>query len=77
MIELAFSVSQGDFSLEVAAVLPKSGVTGVFGRSGAGKSTLINALAGISTTARGLIKVGDEVFLIPSEAGSYPSSAGE
>ena len=63
MIELAFSVSQGDFSLEVAAVLPKSGVTGVFGRSGAGKSTLINALAGISTSARGLIKVGDEVFL--------------
>lgn len=63
MIALDFKARRGTFTLQVAATLPASGVTGVFGRSGAGKSTLIDAIAGIAPSVSGRIQMGDEIFL--------------
>ena len=45
---------------DVRAALPLEGVTAIAGPSGAGKSTLIRAIAGLSRSARGVVRVGAE-----------------
>lgn len=54
MIDLDFTLEQGDFTLEIRQALA-SRITALFGPSGAGKTTILDAIAGLRTPARGTI----------------------
>lgn len=47
MIEAHYSISRGNFNLDVDLSIPSSGITALFGPSGSGKTTLLRALAGL------------------------------
>ncbi|QHM70333.1 molybdenum ABC transporter ATP-binding protein ModC [Mixta intestinalis] len=57
MLELNFTLQQGDSLLQVNAELPTKGITAVFGVSGAGKTSLINAIAGLAQPQQGSIRL--------------------
>jgi molybdate transport system ATP-binding protein len=61
VIELDFELTQGTFSLQIHAVLDGRAAA-LFGASGAGKTTILDAIAGLRTPRRGLIRVGDHVL---------------
>src|SRR5262245_58274648 len=52
---------QGDFTLSVNEAASVE-VLGVFGPSGSGKTSLLEAIAGIRTPDRGVIRIGDRVL---------------
>ena len=56
MIELAFSLTQGAFTLSIDERLPAL-ITALFGPSGAGKTTILDAVAGLRTPSAGVISV--------------------
>lgn len=62
MLRLDFTQQLGDLTLRVAAQLPASGITAVFGVSGAGKTSLINAIVGLTRPDSGLIQLNDRVL---------------
>ncbi|MGM3183249.1 molybdenum ABC transporter ATP-binding protein ModC [Dickeya oryzae] len=62
MLQLDFTQQLGDLTLRVAAQLPASGITAVFGVSGAGKTSLINAIVGLTRPDSGLIQLNDRVL---------------
>ncbi len=57
MLELNFTLRQGESLLQVNAELPTKGITAVFGVSGAGKTSLINAIAGLAQPQQGSIRL--------------------
>jgi molybdate transport system ATP-binding protein len=57
MLELNFTLQQGDSSLQIDTQLPAKGITAVFGVSGAGKTSLINAIAGLVQPQQGFIRL--------------------
>lgn len=57
MITLAFSLTQGGFTLQIDEQLT-GGITALFGPSGAGKTTTLDALAGLRRPDAGRIVVG-------------------
>jgi len=61
MIDVDIEQRLGTFDLAVrfSADAP---IVGLFGRSGAGKSSVVNAIAGITRPARGVIRVDDRVL---------------
>jgi molybdate transport system ATP-binding protein len=61
MIRLAFTLRQGEFTLELAVTLQR-GVTALFGPSGAGKTTVLDAVAGLRRPASGTIVLGERVL---------------
>jgi molybdate transport system ATP-binding protein len=61
MIALAFTLTQGDFTLHVNERLD-SRITAIFGPSGAGKTTVLDAIAGLRTPSHGTIAVGDRTL---------------
>ena len=61
MIELAFTLRQGAFSLAVDERLDAR-IGALFGPSGAGKTTVLDAVAGLRTPAAGRIAVGGRVL---------------
>lgn len=56
MISLAFTLTQGDFRLQLDERLTGR-ITALFGPSGAGKTTTLDAIAGLRTPADGAIAV--------------------
>lgn len=46
-MDIDYDLRKGDFHLSVKAVIPMTGITGVFGASGAGKTTLLRCIAGL------------------------------
>ena len=56
MISLAFTLTQGDFTLAVDERL-NGRITALFGPSGAGKTTTLDAIAGLRTPSTGTIEV--------------------
>ncbi|WP_027712690.1 molybdenum ABC transporter ATP-binding protein ModC [Dickeya chrysanthemi] len=62
MLQLDFTQQLGDLTLSVAAQLPASGITAVFGVSGAGKTSLINAIVGLTRPDSGRIQLNDRVL---------------
>jgi molybdate transport system ATP-binding protein len=67
MIALAFTLTQGSFTLSIERRL-NGRITALFGPSGAGKTTLLDAIAGLRTPSEGTICIGDRV-LYSSDAG--------
>ena len=61
MIRLAFTLRQGEFTLDLAVTLQR-GVTALFGPSGAGKTTVLDAVAGLRRPATGTIVLGERVL---------------
>jgi len=59
--DLAFSIRQGDFSLDMS-VETEARVMALLGPSGSGKTTIIEAIAGLRRIARGRIAVGGTAF---------------
>jgi molybdate transport system ATP-binding protein len=61
MIQLAFDLRQGQFTLKIDVTLQR-GVSALFGPSGAGKTTVLDALAGLRRPSSGTIVLGDRVL---------------
>ena len=57
MIELAFTLTQGSFTLSLDERLPGR-ITALFGPSGAGKTTILDSIAGLRKPDSGVIAVG-------------------
>jgi len=66
MIALAFTLRQGQFTLEIDVTL-RRGVTALFGPSGAGKTTILDAIAGLRRPDTGRIVLGERVVFATSE----------
>ncbi len=60
-INLCFSTSFDDFSLDVDLTLPSHGISTLFGHSGCGKTTLLRCIAGLQP-AEGHLTIGEEVW---------------
>lgn len=61
MIALAFTLTQGSFTLSIDERLTGR-ITALFGPSGAGKTTILDAIAGLRTPASGTIRIGERVL---------------
>jgi molybdate transport system ATP-binding protein len=61
VIALDFTLTQGDFTLDIHQTLT-DGITALFGPSGSGKTTTLDAIAGLRTPARGTIAVGERTL---------------
>jgi molybdate transport system ATP-binding protein len=72
MIDLAIEQTLGSFSLRIQ-FSAEGRVLGVFGRSGAGKSSLINAIAGVSSPARGHIRIDGETLFDSERSVDLPA----
>ncbi|WP_075180752.1 molybdenum ABC transporter ATP-binding protein ModC [Pantoea sp. 1.19] len=62
MLDLNFTLRQGEHRLRVDVQLPARGITAVFGVSGAGKTSLINAISGLVRPQEGHIILRDRVL---------------
>jgi molybdate transport system ATP-binding protein len=63
VIRVDVDCRRGAFHLEARFEVPARGFTAVFGASGAGKSTLLDLIGGSLRPDRGLIAVGERVFV--------------
>jgi molybdate transport system ATP-binding protein len=61
-IEVQFKLTRRNFSLEVQAAFPESGITALFGPSGCGKTTLLRCIAGLEPSVEGRLQVGDTIW---------------
>jgi molybdate transport system ATP-binding protein len=61
VIQLAFTLRQGPFTLELHEQLAP-GITALFGPSGSGKTTTLDAIAGLRRPSAGTIVVGERVL---------------
>jgi molybdate transport system ATP-binding protein len=71
MIELAFTLTQGGFTLTIAERLTGR-ITALFGPSGAGKTTTLDAIAGLRTPVRGTIRVGSRTLFSTADGIDLP-----
>lgn len=61
-IRLRYTLKRADFSLDVDARIPASGITGLFGRSGAGKTTLLRLIAGLDSPDEGMLEIDGDTL---------------
>jgi molybdate transport system ATP-binding protein len=61
-LHLRLRLVRPDFTLDVDLELPGSGITVLFGPSGSGKTSLLRCVAGLEKPARGLVRVGAELW---------------
>ena len=71
MISLAFTLTQGGFTLSIDERLGGR-ITALFGPSGAGKTTTLDAIAGLRTPASGTISVGGRVLFSAADGTNVP-----
>jgi molybdate transport system ATP-binding protein len=71
MISLAFTLTQGDFTLTMDERL-SGRVTALFGPSGAGKTTALDAIAGLRTPTSGSISVGERTLFSSANRTNAP-----
>jgi len=67
MIEVDLHKRLGDFSLDAAFDIGRTGITALFGRSGAGKTTLVNMLAGLLRPDSGRLRIGGQTLFDSSK----------
>ena len=61
-LRLRLRLARPDFALDVDLDLPGQGITVLFGPSGSGKTSLLRCVAGLETSAHGLVRVGQELW---------------
>ena len=62
--EVRLSLARGEgFKLEVDFELLPSGITVLFGPSGCGKTTVLRSVAGLENEARGVVRIGGDLWL--------------
>ena len=71
MIALAFTLTQGSFTLSIDERLTGR-ITALFGASGAGKTTTLDAIAGLRTPASGTICIGHRVVFASATRVNVP-----
>jgi molybdate transport system ATP-binding protein len=71
MISLAFTLTQGDFRLQLDERLTGR-ITALFGPSGAGKTTTLDAIAGLRTPADGTIAVAGRTLFSSADRINVP-----
>ena len=71
MISLAFTLTQGDFTLAVDERLDGR-ITALFGPSGAGKTTTLDAIAGLRTPSAGTIDVAGRTLFSSARRTNVP-----
>lgn len=71
MISLAFTLTQGAFTLAVDERLSGQ-ITALFGPSGAGKTTTLDAIAGLRTPASGTISVAGRTLFSSADGINVP-----
>ena len=71
-IRLRYRLQRDEFSFDVDAGLPETGITGVFGPSGAGKTTLLRLIAGLDAPDEGRLEIGGDVLQDTDERVSVP-----
>jgi molybdate transport system ATP-binding protein len=71
MIALAFTLTQGSFTLSIEERLTGR-ITALFGPSGAGKTTTLDAIAGLRTPASGTICIGHRVVFASATRVNVP-----
>lgn len=71
MISLAFTLTQGEFTLTMDERL-SGRVTALFGPSGSGKTTALDAIAGLRTPSSGAITVGERTLFSSANGTNAP-----
>jgi len=61
-LRIRVHLARSDFELHVDLDLPANGVTVLYGASGSGKTTLMRCVAGLERPAKGLIRVGQDLW---------------
>lgn len=61
-LRLRLTLARKDFELNVDLALPSTGITVLFGPSGSGKTTLLRCVAGLERPAKGLVRLGSELW---------------
>ena len=61
-IDARLAFDRGTFVLDAELTVPDRGVTAIFGPSGCGKTSLLRAMAGLERSARGFLRLGDEIW---------------
>jgi len=61
-LDVKLQIPRKDFDVNVNLMASSSEVTAVFGPSGCGKTSLMRAIAGLETSARGYIKMSDQIW---------------
>jgi molybdate transport system ATP-binding protein len=72
-MDIQLKLDRRDFSLDVDLHLPDQGITVLFGASGSGKTTVLRCMAGLESEARGLVRMGDEVWLATADKVCVPA----
>jgi molybdate transport system ATP-binding protein len=72
-MQLRLQLTRPSFELQLDLRLPANGVSVLFGPSGSGKTTLLRCLAGLEPEARGLIRLGGDVWLDSARGLSVPT----
>jgi molybdate transport system ATP-binding protein len=72
-MDIQLTLARRDFSLDVDLHLPDQGITVLFGASGSGKTTVLRCIAGLEPEARGLVRMGDEVWLATADKVCVPT----
>jgi molybdate transport system ATP-binding protein len=61
-LEVQLKDTLGEFELDVSFKTPARGVTALFGRSGSGKTSVLRAVAGLTRSTHGCIKLNGETW---------------
>jgi molybdate transport system ATP-binding protein len=61
-IHVQLDLARANFDLSLDVQLPAHGITVVYGPSGCGKTTLLRCVAGLEPLARGVVRLGHEVW---------------
>ena len=61
-IDLRVELHRENFTLDVALILPSTGITVLFGPSGCGKTTLLRCMAGLEKNMRGHLRMGEALW---------------
>src|SRR5438270_10163525 len=72
MIQLAFELAQGDFTLRIDARVDGR-VVAIVGPSGSGKTTVLEAIAGLRTPRAGRIAIGERALFSSADAIDLPA----
>lgn len=61
-LHIKLALPRPEFELSVDLELPETGISVLFGPSGSGKTTLLRCVAGLETSAQGLVRLGTQVW---------------